>query len=64
VCVCVCFFYTPKLKITHYPQCVDKIERSYQGRRKSEWGGMTHSIFPNLNVRTIIPEKPNTKQNK
>jgi hypothetical protein len=56
----VCLFHTPKC-ITNYPQCVDKIERSYHGDRKFEWGGMAHSIPSKLKVRTLVPEKPNTK---
>jgi hypothetical protein len=30
--------------------------------RKPEWGGMAHSIPPNFNVSTLVPEKPNTKK--
>jgi hypothetical protein len=42
------------------------MERSYQGDEKAEWGGMAHSIPPNLNVSTLVLKNKTlkTKQRK
>jgi hypothetical protein len=42
------------------------MERSYQGDEKAEWGGIAHSIPPNLNASTLVLKNKvlKTKQRK
>jgi hypothetical protein len=57
------YFYTPKLKITHCPQCVQN-ESMGKGYRKPEWGGMAQSIPPNLELGTLNLKKKTKKKVK